>query len=373
MTIFSAAPDTSQRLIGRHGLDEPPGAGPFSYFAGDEIAIAGWAFLERVAPTLNAIAIEVVNTQSGAVTPLDVQRSARPDVASHFGSDDLLMSGFTCRFRIDYRLHGEYCARLLQMDGPTIHSCCDLFSFTIQPTAYETSVRTELASRFLRGRGLEIGALQRPLRVPDHCRVTYVDRLPLRELLAHYPELHGQPIRQPDLIDDGETLGRVEANSQDFVIANHFLEHCQNPIQTLLNMSRVLKDGGILYMAVPDKRFTFDIERPVTPYAVLAETFRQGYRSNREVLYTEWAARVNRTSPSEVEAVARKLRDEHYSIHFNVWTLPDLLEFIARSTAECGLPVTLEWVVCSANEVIMILAKRPAPNGIERHQARHII
>ncbi len=91
--------------------------------------------------------------------------------------------------------------------------------------------------------------------------------MPLPDLLAHYPELIGQPLQAPDMIDDGETLSTIDSASQDFVIANHFLEHCENPIQTLRNFLRVLKDGGILYMAVPDKRFTFDVDRPVTTYA----------------------------------------------------------------------------------------------------------
>jgi hypothetical protein len=51
------------------------------------------------------------------------------------------------------------------------------------------------------------------------------------------------------------------------------------------------------------------------------------------------------------------LLDEKYSIHFNVWALPDLLELLARCKADFGLPFTLEWVVCSDNEVILILAK----------------
>jgi SAM-dependent methyltransferase len=181
--------------------------------------------------------------------------------------------------------------------------------------------------------------------------------MPVAGLRAHYPELHDQPVQEPDLIDDGETLAKVDNGTQDFVIANHFLEHCENPIQTIANLTRVLKEGGILYMAVPDKRFTFDIDRPVTPYPVLAETFRQGRRRDREELYLEWAACVQQAAPPDVSAVARKLLDEQYSIHFNVWALPDLLEFLARSKADFEQIRVLEWVVCSDNEVILILMK----------------
>ena len=62
-----------------------------------------------------------------------------------------------------------------------------------------------------------------------------------------------------DVIDNGETLQTLPDARQDFVVANHFLEHCQDPIGTIVNHFRVLKPGGVLFMAVPDKRWSFDI------------------------------------------------------------------------------------------------------------------
>lgn len=349
---------SSPPKVARHRLDAPLGPGPFSFSEGEEVVIAGWAFLDPAAAAIPSIALEIVSLRTGAVRPLGAERGVRRDVADHFGSAHLRMSGFTSRFVIDDRFHGEYIVRLLQIEDSQVYPSVDLFSFTVSLAAYEMNVRKELAAKFLRGAGLEVGALQRRLDVSDHCSVTYVDRMPLSDLLVHYPELLGQPLQEPDLIDDGETLAKVDSSTQDFVIANHFLEHCENPIQTIANLTRVLKEGGILYMAVPDKRFTFDIERPITRYQVLAETFRQGRRRDREGQYIEWAACVNHRSPSEVNDAAQKLLNEKYSIHFNVWALPDLLEFLARSRAEFRLPFTLEWVVCSENEVILILKKQ---------------
>jgi SAM-dependent methyltransferase len=355
-TSSSASSSTSPK-VARHHLDQPVGRGPFSVSAGDEIVIVGWAFLDPPGPTMPSIALETVGLPGGGVRRLDAQRGLRPDVADHFGDDRLRMSGFTSRLRIDHRLRGTHSVRFSQIEDSLVSPPVDLFSFTVAPASYELTARKDLAARFLRGAGLEVGALQRRLEVPVHCSVTYVDRLTLADLRAHYPELGDQPVQKPDLIDDGETLAKVDSGTQDFVVANHFLEHCENPIQTIANLTRVLKDGGILYMAVPDKRFTFDIDRPVTSYPVLAETFRHGHRRDREELYVEWAAFVQHASPSDVSAAARKLLDEQYSIHFNVWALPDLLEFLARCKADFGLPFTLEWVVCSENEVILILMK----------------
>jgi hypothetical protein len=64
-----------------------------------------------------------------------------------------------------------------------------------------------------------------------------------------------------------------------------------------------------------------------------------------------------------VPAVARRLQAEKYSIHFNVWALSDLIEFLARSRREFNLPFTLEWLVCSENEVIVILRKQSAASA----------
>jgi SAM-dependent methyltransferase len=337
-------------------LDEPAGPGPFAFSPGQQISIAGWLMIQTP-PGVPPITLSIVNARTGAATPVAVRRCPRPDVAAHFRSQALLMSGFTSTLRIDDRWMGQHVVRLSQGSESPIEFAFDACSFTIAPTAWENSSRRELATRFLTGAGLEVGALQRRLPVPDHCSVKYVDRLPLEELLAHYPELRGLPIQAPDLIDDGETLSKVESGSVDFVVANHLLEHCENPVQTIENFLRTLKVGGILFMGVPDKRFTFDIDRPVTPYAVLAETYREGRRRNRESLYWEWAKHVAGASPPEVDQVARKLLAERYSIHFNVWALEDLLEFIAGCRREFGLPFRLEWITCSENEVIVILRK----------------
>ena len=124
--------------------------------------------------------------------------------------------------------------------------------------------RCFLANRYLEGRGLEIGALHHPLPVPRSVQVRYVDRLSVADLRSHYPELASLPLVPLDLIDDGETLTMVPDGSQDFVIANHFLEHCEDPIKTLGTFFRVLRPGGILYLAVPEKHHTFDRDRPVT-------------------------------------------------------------------------------------------------------------
>ena len=54
---------------------------------------------------------------------------------------------------------------------------------------------------FLKGNGLEIGALHNPLRVPETAKVKYVDRMSVEDLKKHYPELNALDLVEVDIID----------------------------------------------------------------------------------------------------------------------------------------------------------------------------
>ena len=82
---------------------------------------------------------------------------------------------------------------------------------------------------------------------------------------------------------------RSNAGSQDFIIANHFIEHTEDPIGTIKRFLTVLRPQGILYMAVPDKRFTFDLERPLTSLEHLLRDHTEGPEWSRESHFREWA------------------------------------------------------------------------------------
>ena len=117
--------------------------------------------------------------------------------------------------------------------------------------------RAALAARFLSGRGIEIGALDCPLPLPACASARYVDRADATELRRLYPELAESELVNPDVIENGETLSSFAADSLDFIIANHMLEHCENPLGTLRNHLRVVRPGGILYYAIPNRIHSF--------------------------------------------------------------------------------------------------------------------
>jgi predicted SAM-dependent methyltransferase len=214
-----------------------------------------------------------------------------------------------------------------------------------------------IAKRYLAGDGIEIGALHNPLPVPKAARVRYVDRLPVSELRAQYPELEQEPLVGVDVIDDGERLATIGDATQDFVVANHFLEHAQDPIGTLLSAYRVLRPGGVLYLAVPDKRRTFDSGREVTQVDHLLRDHDEGPEISRREHFVEWARLVDKVSADEVARRAEQLMEQDYSIHFHVWTQRELLELLLAVRERFDLDFDIELMERIEYEVVFVLRK----------------
>jgi SAM-dependent methyltransferase len=225
--------------------------------------------------------------------------------------------------------------------------------------------RATVAGWFLHGTGLEIGALHQPLAVHPGIEVKYVDRMSVDDLRRQYGELNGLPLVSPDIIDDGETLSQVGAASQDFVIASHFLEHCQDPVGTLRHFIRVLQPGGVVFLVIPDKLFTFDKDRPSTTLDHLIRDHEEGPAWSRRAHYLEWAEKVDRAQPGEAALErARFLMDINYSIHFHVWTKCEALQMLLAANEKYDLGFNLRCFVDNGDEGIYVLEKvGPQPAG----------
>lgn len=189
--------------------------------------------------------------------------------------------------------------------------------------------RRRLGARFLRGEGLEIGALHRPFPAPSGARVRYVDRHTTAALREDYPELAAEPFAEVEVIDDGERLATVPDASADFVIASHVLEHMQDPIGALRAWLRVVRPGGVVVLALPDRRQDIDARRGPTSLEHVLADHRDGGAGSRAVHYREWAEQVDLplgyVAAEDVDAHARQLDASDYSIHFHCWTRGELL------------------------------------------------
>jgi len=221
--------------------------------------------------------------------------------------------------------------------------------------------RELIADNYLSGTGIEVGALNHPLYVPSTAQVKYVDRMSVPDLRTHYPELNSVNLVEVDIIDNGESLTTIAEASQDFVIANHFIEHCQNPIASLASMVRVLKVGGVLYLAIPDKRYTFDRDRQVTPVEHILRDYEEGPEWSRRQHFEEWTRIVNKVQDdAEAEAQITHLMAIDYSIHYHVWTQTEFLELLLAVKKTLNFGFELELFCKNGDEMIVILRKAEA-------------
>lgn len=220
--------------------------------------------------------------------------------------------------------------------------------------------RVFLANKYLRGSGIEIGPAEHPLPVPHWTKVKYVDEISTEDLIKLYPYLKGHDLVHVDVVDDGQRLAKFKDNSQNFVIANHFYEHIIDPIKTLRNFYRVLKSDGVIFMAIPDKRFTFDKMRPVTPLSRLKKFHNdpKAAEAGKWPMFVESAKLIEGKSGSEIQKRAQELYDQKFSVHLNVWAQHDLLDLILYIIREYKLDLDFETVVKNEHEIILIMKKQ---------------
>ncbi len=218
--------------------------------------------------------------------------------------------------------------------------------------------RAALAKRYLVGNGIEIGALDSPLQVPPEASVRYVDRVTVPELRSYYPELKHHDLVEPDIVDDGETLKSFESESLDFIVANHMLEHCENPIGTIERHLHVLRAGGTLFYSVPDKRFSFDRDRAITTFDHLIDDAKDNGIASRHEHYREWAINVNNLrNPEAIEKNALENERNSYSIHFHVWDECAFRAFLDRVAMALHERFGLTHFERSDTEIIAVLKK----------------
>ena len=216
--------------------------------------------------------------------------------------------------------------------------------------------RETIANMYIKGEGIEIGALHAPVKVSESAKVRYVDRKTTPELKAMFPEVVEFGLLDVDIIDDGERLETIPDSTQDFVIMNHVIEHCQNTIGTIENMFRVLKKGGVLYMAIPDKRFTFDMERPITPVDHVIKDYDKGPACSLRHHYAEWSKFIEKVQdPAIIEKRVEILIEMDFNIHFHCWTQTEMLNLIISTRNIIDFDV--EMFVQLGPEALFILRK----------------
>jgi predicted SAM-dependent methyltransferase len=220
--------------------------------------------------------------------------------------------------------------------------------------------RQFIAKKYLTGEGIEIGALHNPLKVPRHVKVRYVDIISPDDSRIKFNNLKTNRRVEVDIFDDGETLSKIRDGSQDFVIANHFLEHCKNPIIAIKNMLRVLKVNGILFVTIPDKRFTFDENRDVTPIEHLFSDYEKGPKFSltghmRDVIIKTHGVK----DEYEIEKKCKEFIKSDERVHFHVWTSFGIFELFYKVKMEYNFTYEVQFFMLDIDrgDVVVILKK----------------
>ncbi len=222
------------------------------------------------------------------------------------------------------------------------------------------------ASKWCRGLGVEIGAFKSPI---PGIQPIYVDKF---ETYANEPT-HAQYF--------GEATELPFANeSLDYVASSHVLEHTANPVKALSEWHRVLKPGGIVYMVVPDKHFTFDNPREATSAAHMIEDFLNDVDDTDPTHIEDFVYGIDWSefSPGDSPEDGRRKRDELaqsyrlatsrkdiINIHFHVFTKDSLLDLIQTANQDARVPHrwTIEETVSrfpeeTPNGILVVLRKR---------------
>jgi SAM-dependent methyltransferase len=224
-------------------------------------------------------------------------------------------------------------------------------------------------------RGIEIGPYFAPLtpkRDGYNCLVMDVfDSATLRKLATEDPgfsaeqrariedvDLVGSSTHIDDVVSERGTLGEF-----DYIVSSHNFEHLPNPIRFLQGCAKVLKPGGMISMAIPDRRACYDYFRPVTRLSewieasfedrnrpTLAQSFDNTWvRSTYDHHGVPFGSFFRGVSPATVTAAMSIEHDlqqwierrnsgdcEYHDSHCSVFT-PSSFELLVRDCAYLGL------------------------------------
>jgi SAM-dependent methyltransferase len=141
-------------------------------------------------------------------------------------------------------------------------------------------------------RGLEIGALATPRVGKDEGPIRYLDHATTDELKQKYATNPGMRSRLNKIvavdyvIREGRTIADTVGGDApfDYVVASHVIEHIPDPVGWMAEVACVLRPDGILSLIIPDKRYSFDINRALTDISDLVDA---NLRSLRQPSYRQ--------------------------------------------------------------------------------------
>lgn len=194
----------------------------------------------------------------------------------------------------------------------------------------------EIGLAKLHGTGLEIGAMHNPTLLHSGCVVEYFDVVTKTEAMKLFPELPPDSFKiDPKYIGDVDKVGLSVISDEhfDFVILNHVIEHVANPIHLIGELFRVVRPNGHVVIACPDKLYTFDKNRQLTPFSHLLEEYCSGVSEVTDDHYLDFLRGVHpeilATPPEQIKIHIQSVRDRRE--HAHVWDSHSFRDFLDKS------------------------------------------
>lgn len=240
--------------------------------------------------------------------------------------------------------------------------------------------------------GLEIGPLCWPVVSKNDGNVFYADELAtvdLRNKYATVANVDLDRIVEVDYVTGARSLTEVFGKTAqfDYVIASHVIEHVPDPITFLQEASDLIKPGGHICLAVPDRRYTFDYHRLVSEFGEWVEAYllKRVKASPKQVFShfslmavpestTAWAARapnpeILHSLPFALTRAKEAVENDRYiDVHCYVYT-PRSFVGNLRNCFELDLlklKVSDFWdTALDQNEFIVILERLPETMDFE--------
>ena len=133
------------------------------------------------------------------------------------------------------------------------------------------------------GKGLEIGPGYNPTAPKkDGFSVQSIDHMCREDLVNKYKkeQVDTENIEEVDFVWHGEPYAELTGKKDyyDWIIASHLIEHTPDLIGFLNDCDSILKDTGVISLAIPDKRYCFDHFRPATSIARIIDSHLQNSR-----------------------------------------------------------------------------------------------
>jgi SAM-dependent methyltransferase len=233
---------------------------------------------------------------------------------------------------------------------------------------FRWQVRDRLARHLLVGDGVEIGAQYAPTKVdPGKARVEYVDAVSNEHLVERYG-LGDRPLVPLAHIVEGVRLTPYADGARDFLIAHHVLEHIDDPVGALAEWLRVLKDGGVLFLSVPNYRGNwFDFRRtpPDRAHLALDHADAAGRKARNLEHYRDMAQSMWQWPDGDprIEAQAQAWIEAGDRHHYHVWDAQALCDVLTLAAQAAGHPLRVERAMLLDHGFELLVAARKLPAG----------